>query len=339
MQLNHIDTDKLRRFKGLDPGFLIHPMDREALRALKQVPVLDVVIKKFLEYGFEKFIYIQNIADNVRVTPRQCKKIYDMTQIAADVLDMEAPEVYISQNPVANAMTSGVNKPFVVLYSGLIELLDDEELYSVIAHELGHIKCNHVLYRTLANFLLQVFTLIGQSTLGIGNIMGSGLIMVLLEWYRKSELSADRAALLAVQDHEVIISVNMKMAGGSRSLYEQLDREEFLKQADEYRDLEKDSISQIYKIITLANLTHPHAILRAREAYDWALTEEYKKAMDGDYPRAENVCPECKTVFNEPFRFCPHCGAKGTDIPSQCHNCKAEVDKEANFCPYCGSKI
>jgi Zn-dependent protease with chaperone function/RNA polymerase subunit RPABC4/transcription elongation factor Spt4 len=339
MQLNHIDTDKLTRMKGLDPEFLIHPMDKEALRALKQVPVLDIVIKKLLEHGFEKYIYIQNIADNVRVSPKQCKRIYDMTATAADILDLEIPEVYISQNPIANAMTSGVSKPFIILYSGLIELLEDEELYAVIAHELGHIKCNHVLYRTLANILLQVFSLVGQSTLGIGNIIGSGLILVLLEWYRKSELSADRAAMLAVQDHDVIINVNMKLAGGSKSLYKELNKEEFLKQADDYRDLDKDTISQVYKIMTLANLTHPHTILRAREAYEWAQTEDYKNAIQGNYPKAENVCVACQKVSPEPFTFCPYCGANNANEPNSCKNCKKEIEDGVNFCPYCGSSV
>ena len=299
MKLNNLDTDNLIRFKGLDPNFIIHPTDKDALDAIKQVPVLDIVLKKFLEYGFERFMYIQNIADNVRVSEKQCPRIYEMLTTACDILEMEVPELYINQNPIANAMTSGVNKPYIVVYSGIVELLEDEEIFAVIAHELGHIKCNHVLYLTLARILAQMVTLIGQSTFGLGNILGSGLIMMLLEWSRKAELSSDRAALLTVQDPEIIISVNMKLAGGCKAIYEQFNREEFLKQADDYRELDRDTLSQIYKVLTIANMTHPHCILRARESYDWSKTEDFQNAIKGDYPRTSHYCNNCNQSFTE----------------------------------------
>lgn len=339
MNLNNLETDNLIRFKGIDPDFITHPMDKEALNAIKQVPVLDIVLKKFLEYGFEKFMYIQNIADNVRISEKQCPRIHEMLKIACEVLDTPVPELYINQTPIANAMTSGVNKPYIVLYSGLIELLEEDELYAVIAHEVGHIKCNHVLYLTLARFLAQIITIIGQSTFGLGNVLGSGLIMLLLEWSRKSEFSADRAALLAVQNPEVIISVNMKMAGGCKAIYEQFNREEFLKQADDYKELDRDTLSQIYKVLTIANMTHPHCILRAREAHDWAKTEDYQNAAKGDYPKGAYFCNDCQTSFTEPFVFCPNCGAKSGKGTTRCHNCGAKPPEGSNFCASCGTKI
>ncbi|MGD9580668.1 MAG: M48 family metallopeptidase [Vampirovibrionia bacterium] len=282
MKLNNIETDNLIRFKGLDPYFITHPLDKDALDTIKKLPVLDLVLKKFLEYGFERFMYIQNIADNVRVNDKQCPKIYEMLKIACEILEVEVPELYINQSPIANAYTSGVNKPYIVINSGAIDLLEDDEIYAVIAHEVGHIKCNHVLYLTLARFLTHIITVIGQSTLGIGNLIGSGLIMMLLEWSRKAEFSSDRAALLAIQDPEVIISLNMKLAGGCKAIYKDFNKEEFLKQADDYKELDKDTLSQIYKVMTISSLTHPHTILRAREANDWAQTEEFKEALKGN---------------------------------------------------------
>ncbi|MEW5821851.1 MAG: M48 family metallopeptidase [Cyanobacteriota bacterium] len=339
MKLNNLDTDNLIRFKGLDPNFMIHPTDKDALDAIKQIPVLDIVLKKFLEYGFERFMYIQNIADNVRVSEKQCPRIYEMLTTACDVLEIEVPELYINQTPVANAYTSGVNKPYIVIHSGIVELLEDDEVYSVIAHELGHIKCNHVLYLTLARFLAHIITVIGQSTFGLGNLLGSGLIMMLLEWSRKAEFSADRAALLAVQNPDIITSVNMKMAGGCKAIYEQFDKEEFLKQADDYRELDKDTLSQIYKVLTIANMSHPHSILRAREAHDWAKTEAFQEALKGNYPKTDHYCNSCHQSFTETFKFCPNCGAKNEKAEASCQNCQAKDQAGNNFCSVCGTKL
>lgn len=338
MKLNNIETDNLLRFKGLDPNFITHPLDKDALETIKKVPVLDVVLKKFMEYGFERFMYIQNIADNVKISEKQCPRIYEMLTTACDILEVNVPELYINQTPIPNAYTSGVNKPYIVLHSGVIELLEDDELFAVIAHEVGHIKCNHVLYLTLARFLTHIITVIGQSTLGIGNIIGSGLIMMLLEWSRKAEFSSDRAALLTVQNPEIIISLNMKLAGGCKAIYEQFNKEEFLKQADDYRELDSDTLSQIYKVLTIANLTHPHSILRAREANDWAQTDAFKNALKGDYPRSDYYCNNCNTSFTEDFKFCPNCGSKSKP-DNYCPNCNVENKEENKFCSICGTKL
>jgi len=47
MKLNNLETDDLLRFKGLDPNFITHPLDRDALETIKKVPILDLVLKKF----------------------------------------------------------------------------------------------------------------------------------------------------------------------------------------------------------------------------------------------------------------------------------------------------
>ena len=51
------------------------------------------------------------------------------------------------------AFAIGMEKHTIVITSGLVELLEDDELRFVIGHELGHIKSGHMLYRTMAVFL------------------------------------------------------------------------------------------------------------------------------------------------------------------------------------------
>jgi Zn-dependent protease with chaperone function len=71
------------------------------------------------------------------------------------MLGMEPPELYVRQHPVPNAYTLAISgrKPFIVLHTALLELLSGPELQAVLAHELGHLKCDHGLWLTVANML------------------------------------------------------------------------------------------------------------------------------------------------------------------------------------------
>ena len=98
----------------------------------------------------------------------------------------ELPELYVVANPVPSALTIGMNKPFIVLNSGLVDLLDEDELRFVVAHELGHAMSGHAVYQTLLQRLLQfsgVLTAIPLGGLGV-----RAIVAALYEWSRKSEL-------------------------------------------------------------------------------------------------------------------------------------------------------
>jgi len=192
----------------------------------------------------------------------------------ARILDMEVPELYISLNPIPNAYTYGHTHPFIVLTSGLVDLLSPEERFFVIAHELGHIKAGHVLHTIMAHNIAQIVQRIGQATFGIGSILGQGLVYALLEWHRKSELTADRAGLLCVQNLDCPINTFMKLAGGASTLFKEMDRDEFLSQIDDYEDADRSPLNKAYKILLTSERSHPYAIMRAKELRIW---------HDGDY--------------------------------------------------------
>src|SRR5437588_5556030 len=140
-----IQTPRRVELKGIDPTAFQHPLDRQATDQLSKLKGFDTFMGKFIEYGFERIEYVLNIASSVRVGPRQLPKLHEMLQQSCAVLDLSEPELYVSEGGV-NALTSGANNPYIVLQSGLIDLMDDDEVMAVIAHELGHIKCKHVLY-------------------------------------------------------------------------------------------------------------------------------------------------------------------------------------------------
>jgi len=260
---------KLRTLTGLSIDEFRHPLDQRATDALKKVPGLDKLLAKILEIGFERIFYIDNVASNLRVTPKMFPRLHRSLTWATKILNVPEPEMYVEVDPVPNAFTYGHTKPFICLTTGLIDMLSDEELFFVIGHEVGHIKADHVLYGTMARNIAALVELVGTLTLGIGSLLGVGLWFALLEWYRCAELTADRAALLCVQDIEPARDTFMKLAGGTTRLAVEMDREEFLRQVREYEDVDRSALDKAYKILLTIPRTHPFAMQRAKELDAW----------------------------------------------------------------------
>lgn len=298
-----------KKFPRITSGAFEHPADRAALEAVKKIPVLDKVFRKLLELGLERILRIQLMGQAIHVTPRQCHKVYKLFKEAADILDMHEPDLFLASNPYVNAFTFGVERPFIVVQSALVDLLSEDELMAVLGHELGHVKAGHVLYRSIAFFLAHV----ASKMLGLGGLASLGLAMALFEWSRKSELTADRAELLVVQDLDVCLRVHMKLSAGSKSVFEQIDPQEFLKQADRYEELDYSTLNKYYKLMQELWLDHPIPVFRAREIKSWAESKQYKEIIAGRYPTQEpglgvRDCPHCGAKVSPSFFFCPDCG-------------------------------
>jgi Zn-dependent protease with chaperone function len=265
---------------NISPRAWEHPADRAALNALKQVPGLDEVVKFFLGMTGEKSIRLLHLASSVRVGPKQFSRLDSLMAEACRVLDVqERPELYVTQNPVLNAGAIGVKQPFITLNSSLIDTLDDEETLAVIAHELGHIMSGHMLYKTLLWVLLNAAAFFVR--IPVAQIVLAGVVTALKEWYRKSELSCDRAGLLVVQEPKVATTLLMKLAGGKN--LDEMDIDEFKAQADEY-DAGGDVMDGVYKLLNLMGQTHPFAVLRLQAIDRWAQDGEYNKILEGEYP-------------------------------------------------------
>jgi Zn-dependent protease with chaperone function len=303
------------RFPGISPVAFEHPLDRTALEALRKAPGLDKLFKKLASLHFERIVRLHFTADSLRLSPRQRPRIFTLMREAAAVLDMEEPELYLLQSPNANAFAIGMERHTLVLTSGLVDLLSEEELRTVIAHELGHIKSGHMLYRTIAIFL-SLIGLIAARNLPMVNLLSQALLYAFYDWSRKSELTADRAGLLVAQDTDVAVRTLLKLAGGPEHPGDSLSVEEFLKQAEDYEDMDESLLNVFYKLELTLEQTHPFPALRARELQRWAQSEQYQLIMRGEYPRTtpgagERRCPRCAfIVLNPHFRFCPECGAE-----------------------------
>jgi Zn-dependent protease with chaperone function len=274
-------------FPNLKREDFMHPTDSKALSAIKMLPGIPALINWKNKNYNEKLIRIVSMGDDIRVTKKTFKKIYDMTELAALVLDMPIPDVFINQSPSVNAFVFGSDSPMIQIYSGLIELMSEDELLAVIAHEMGHIKCAHVLYKTVADLVRE-----GKNFLGPFQIVFDvALALTLLEWDRKSEFSADRAALLVTQDAKTVITMLMKLAGGSQKIADQISYEDFLEQSRQFNVAAEGVMGKLCKLELTIGRSHPFAVMRAAEINTWSCSEEYKSVLSKgvENPRNSNV--------------------------------------------------
>lgn len=261
---------------GLKADQFRHPLDLEATQALKQLPGLDVAIRTLLGSVAEQFFYLENLASSVLVGERQLPDLYKLHLEACQILDLEPPQLYIRQHPVPNAYTFAMRgkQPFIVIHTSLIDLLTPEEIQAVIGHELGHLKCDHSVYLTLANLIAVV-----ASQFPLGGILVQSLQSQIMEWVRCAEFTCDRAALLVAQNPKTVASVLMKLSGGSPALAPQLNVDAFLDQARSYEAASSSELGELLRQARTAELTHPVPVLRAQEIDRWASSQNYQALL------------------------------------------------------------
>jgi Zn-dependent protease with chaperone function len=269
-----------QRLKEISPKAYEHPADRAATAALAQIPMLDVVVRKLIEYGYERALRQVFLAGSVKLGSEQLPDVWAAHRAACARLDLGAvPDLYLTQFPITNAAAIGSGRPMVMVNSRAVELFDEEELRTVLGHEAGHVLSDHVLYRTALMILLSI------GSAGLPMMAGLPLVAVriaLLEWFRAAELSADRAATLVNRDPLISARTLLVMAGGASSRRLSLDA--FLKQANEYEEWEPgwDKLARLR--VELAQ-THAFPVRRVSELMKWVRSGDYDRVLRGEYVR------------------------------------------------------
>lgn len=256
-------------FRNLEGSMFAHPLDKKTTARLSSIPFMENITRRLLGLA-EKVAQLENLSSSVLVGPKQMSTIYKSLTTACKILDMEEPEIYIKQNPVPNAYTLAIRgrKPFIVLHSSIVELLSEQELQAVIAHELGHLKCEHSVWITTLNLII-----IGAT--GINEVLSFPLQSSLYEWLRSAELSCDRAALLVSQDVNVVASVFMKLSGGPTNMAQEMNVEAYIEQAANF-DVEAKKLGA--RLISMGAdqvMSHPVPVVRVQELVKWSKSGEY----------------------------------------------------------------
>jgi Zn-dependent protease with chaperone function len=285
-----------------------HPADRAALNALRKVPGFDEAVKRIFGFFGERGIRLLFQANAVRVGPDQFPRLHELLTETCATMDWpDRPELYVTQTPIVNAAAVGFEHPFIVLNSGAVKLLDDDELRVLIGHELGHVMSGHALYTTITILIL---TLGFQNLPFLAGIALLPLKLALLEWSRKAELSSDRAGLLVSQDRDASMRVFLKLAGGGTMT--EMNLPAFMEQAKEYED-KGGPLDAIYKILNTLGATHPFNTLRAAELQRWVDAGDYGRIVGGEYPRRGEVREE-RTYANDVSDAASHYAREAREV-------------------------
>ena len=284
----------------------IHPQDDAARRELESVPGFNLLVKWFLKFGLEQFLHGYFMANYIRLSKTQLPEIYNLLPPVAEKFGIEEPEFYLQMNPTPNAYTTGDERRFIVVTSGLLEHITDvKERESIIAHECGHIVCRHVFYMTMARML----SMAGFS-FGITSALVAPLDLAFKYWSRRCELSADRASAVYLGEVNPAMQALLRITGGPQQFTKDLNIEEYAAQSQAYYALQKDSkwhkLLQSYAVM---NQGHPFSAVRIQELIKWCDSDKYRRLCKSWEEGLDMfVCDKCRKLVSKNDRFCAHCG-------------------------------
>jgi Zn-dependent protease with chaperone function len=243
--------------------------------------MLDTVVRKLIEWGYERALRQAFLGNSVKVGENQLPDLWASQIGVCHILDMpDIYDLYVTWGVPGGAVAIGAGKPMVVMDSGLLRRLGPGEQRVVLAHEVGHILSDHVLYMTALNILL-------ATTMNVPFMLGLPLRAVrtvLLEWYRAVELSCDRAATLAVRDPKIVCRTLMVLGGGISA--DQLNLDAFMAQAMEYETWD-DPSDRVRRFFYEIGRTHPLAVRRVSEVMKWVQSGDYDRIQRGEYRTRE----------------------------------------------------
>lgn len=277
---------------------LIHPEDAKTLKALKNIPALPTIMEKVFQYGYDEISWSENVTSNLRLSESQMPEIYNRLPPICERLGIPVPELYLQMTPIPNAWTSGHSKPYIVLTLGLIKRVKDEELDAVLAHECGHIVCQHVLYKTLANAIFSLGDSMADSLLGtIGSAALKPVRQALIAWSRASELSADRIACLIVPP-ETLAKALARISMIPKYIVDNMDINAWAMQGKDFEELKDGTAwNKIVRWMANSDADHPYHPVRIYEVLMWIKTEAYQDFIQN--PILEIVSKDNEVILED----------------------------------------
>lgn len=266
-------------FADLRPSAWEHPLDRRAMAALQAIPGFDAVVRWLVGALGERSLRLHLLASNVQITESQGPELLALLDTARARLGVaRRPELFLGESPFVNASTYGARDGLMVVQSALLDQLSDEEVVCVLGHELGHLESEHVVYRTLAELLLTG----GLAASPVARLLTFPLRQALLHWYRSSELSADRAGLLACRDVAAALRVELKLAGGHRpgtTARTRIRVGPFVQQARQLAALEERWFDSALATMLTLGRQHPLTAWRVMHLVEWVERGSYLELL------------------------------------------------------------
>ena len=138
------------------------------LQSMTIMLVFGVVMNFFTYWNSDKMVLAHYRAQEVNA--RTAPRLYAIVKRLADRAKLPMPKVYVIDSPVPNAFATGRNPEHaaVAVNTALADLLDEEELAGVLAHELSHVKHRDILISTVAASMAGAISTIAQWGMFLG---------------------------------------------------------------------------------------------------------------------------------------------------------------------------
>jgi len=223
----------------LDRSVFLWAQDGQAMTRLQKIPALHSIVRSASDKVGRP--WIESTFNGIRLGPRQLPDVWKQAVLAARIVGLPIlPDVYVSGDSQWNTYTFGSDSSaFIVLGTAILNNFQNDEMLFVLAREMGHCRAGHALWKTVTRFIA------GDSA-AMHGLLSNGLInaihpmqliqgtveLPLLAWARQSEITADRAGLLAVGSEALARRVLLAWSIRSARLLKQVNIEEWMKQED-----------------------------------------------------------------------------------------------------------
>ena len=269
---------------GISSRSFEHKLDAGTLNTLRAIPGASTFIKHIFKNINERS-YLYNLSTNaIRCSDEQFPELVHIVEKAAAHLDCNIKtKIFFTSMPFPNAFTTGGDEAILCFSTTLLNHLSDEELLFVTGHELGHLMSQHVISRFLLILLLNGGL---QAMPQIARYLSMPIEMALLKWVRCSELTADRAGLLACRDLTTVLNCMLKVAAGNDPGVTErttLSLPAFVEQAYELKNQDSSTLDSAVSAVLTRNQTHPFIAWRVLELIDWVENGNYFDIIAGNY--------------------------------------------------------
>ena len=121
------------------------------------------IVMNGVAYWFSDRIALAS-AQAQEVSPADAPMLFRLADRLAVQYGVLRPRVYVSPDPSPNAFATGRSPSHaaICVNQGLLQILDEEELYGVLAHEFGHVRNRDILISSVVAVLAGTITLISQ---------------------------------------------------------------------------------------------------------------------------------------------------------------------------------
>lgn len=263
-----------RRMENLRTCDYIYPEEDSLFNQISKESHLNKMMGKIVALDISISALPQAQANLFRVTKKSCPKVNALFELAKARLNLsEEIPLFIRPSFDFNAHAYGGTSPFIIINSSFIKNCSDENVLFVLGHELGHLKGDHIVHqRTVGMLIDQIIT-----RTGIGTYLTQGICLMLYNWIRTMEYSADRAGAIAsggpdnaIYGIQTLLGVHEKLKGVH------VTGEDLLEQCNAYQEENESIVSKLVMLNYILKSSQPWLVDRIRVLNKWKESGEFE---------------------------------------------------------------